>query len=188
MCQITEIISTAFANEYRMRATELHKWVDPLSEDHFWRNPYSYGNSVGHLVLHLTGNLSYYIGARVAGTGYVRNRDLEFTGSFHPSKAEVLRKFDETIAMVIATIERQSEADWTLPYTAEREPEERIVTRSSCAAPCTSTTMSARSTISVASSRSTSSNPGNQITVRCKAAWRPPSQASLFCFAFSFLT
>ena len=123
MSEISSAISTAFASEYRMRGVELHKWVDALTEEQFWRNPFAYGNSVGHLVLHLTGNLSYYIGARVAGTGYQRNRDLEFTESRRPSKSEVLHRFDETIAMVIATIERQSEADWTLPYTAEREPE-----------------------------------------------------------------
>ena len=123
MNELTQIISTAFANEYRTHAAELHKWVDPLSDVQFWRNPYSYGNSVGHLVLHLTGNLSYYIGARVAETGYVRNRDLEFTESRRPSKDDVLRKFDEAIAMVIATVERQSPSDWTLPYSAEREPE-----------------------------------------------------------------
>ena len=123
MSELTQIISPAFANEYRMRAAELHKWVDPLSEEQFWRSPYSYGNSVGHLVLHQPGNLSYYIGARIAETGYVRNRDLEFTESRRPLKSDVLRKFDEAIAMVIATIERQSQSDWTLPYSAEREPE-----------------------------------------------------------------
>jgi hypothetical protein len=121
--ELTQTIATAFAEEYRMRAAELHKWVDPLSEDQFWRNPHSYGNSVGHLVLHLSGNLSYYIGARIAITGYVRNRELEFSDPRRPSKAAVLGKFDETIAMVIATIERQSKVDWILPYSAEREPE-----------------------------------------------------------------
>jgi uncharacterized damage-inducible protein DinB len=120
---LTDIISTSFASEYRERAEELRKWVDPLSEEQFWRNPYSYGNSVGHLVLHLTGNLSYYIGAQVANTAYVRNRDLEFTENRRLAKAEVLRKFDETIAMVVDTIEHQSETDWILPYSAEREPE-----------------------------------------------------------------
>jgi len=123
MSELSKTISTALASEYRMRAVELHKWVDPLTEEQFWRNPFTYGNSVGHLVLHLTGNLSYYIGARVAQTGYVRNRDLEFTDASHPSKSEVLRKFDDTIAMVVATIGKQSESDWTLPYSAEREPE-----------------------------------------------------------------
>jgi hypothetical protein len=121
--ELSQTISTAFAAEYRMRAAELHRWVDPLTEDQFWRNPYSYGNSVGHLVLHLSGNLRYYIGARIAATGYLRNRDLEFTEPGRPAKADVLRGFDETIALVIQTIERQSETDWNLPYAAVGEPE-----------------------------------------------------------------
>jgi uncharacterized damage-inducible protein DinB len=125
LSELSESIGAAFASEYRHRAVELHKWVDPLSEEQFWRNPFSYGNSVGHLLLHLTGNLSYYVGARIAGTGYVRNRDLEFSETRKLPKAEVLRRFDETIGMVIATIENQSEADWPAPYTAEREPDSK---------------------------------------------------------------
>ena len=121
MSELSECIGAAFASEYRHRATELHEWVDPLSGEQFWRNPFTHGNCVGHLVLHLTGNLSYYVGARIAGTGYVRNRDLEFSEPRKLPKAEILRKFDETIAMVIATIEKQTEADWTTPYSAERE-------------------------------------------------------------------
>jgi uncharacterized damage-inducible protein DinB len=123
MSELSNAVNGALAREYRERATEMYRWVDPLSEEQFWTNPYEYGNSVGHLVLHLTGNLSYYIGAQIADTGYIRNRNLEFTESLRPSKAEVMRKFAETIAMVAATIEQQSEKDWTLPYTAEREPE-----------------------------------------------------------------
>jgi uncharacterized damage-inducible protein DinB len=123
MTSLSQTISTGFVGEYRRRAEDLHKWVDPLSDEQFWSNPYSYGNSVGHLVLHLTGNLNYYIGAQIAETGYIRNRDLEFTETRRPSKAEVLRKFDDTISIVITTLERQTEADWTLPYSAEREPE-----------------------------------------------------------------
>jgi uncharacterized damage-inducible protein DinB len=125
LSELSETLGAAFASEYRHRAVELHKWVDPLSEDQFWRNPFSHGNSIGHLMLHLTGNLSYYVGAQIAKTGYVRNRDLEFSEPRKLPKAEVLRKFDETIAMVIATIEKQTEADWTAAYSAEREPDSK---------------------------------------------------------------
>lgn len=123
MAHLAEMVRSALASEYKMRGADLHKWIDALTDEQFWKNPYSYGNSAGHLVLHLTGNLSYYIGTRIANTGYVRNRDLEFTETQRPSKAEVMRKFDDTIAMVIATIEKQKDEDWTLAYTAEREPE-----------------------------------------------------------------
>jgi len=123
MSELSATVARALKSEYEARAVELHKWVDPLTEEQFWKNPFSYGNSVGHLVLHLTGNLSYYIGAQIAGTGYVRNRDLEFTEIRKENKREVLGKFDEAIAIAIATIEAQKEADWSRAYTAEREPE-----------------------------------------------------------------
>ena len=45
---------------------KVHKLVEPLSTEQLWRRPYTYGNSVGHLLLHLTGNLNYYIGAQIA--------------------------------------------------------------------------------------------------------------------------
>ena len=125
MNTLSESVAAALASEYRHRAAELHNWVDLLSEEQFWRNPFSHGNSVGHLVLHLTGNLSYYVGARIAGTGYVRNRDLEFSEPRKLPKVQVLRRFDEAIATVIAAIENQTEADWSAPYTAEREPDSK---------------------------------------------------------------
>jgi uncharacterized damage-inducible protein DinB len=123
MATLSQTISAGLIGEYRKRSEDLHRWTDPLSDEQFWKNPYSYGNSVGHLVLHLTGNLNYYVGARIANTGYIRNRDLEFTETLRPSKAEVLRKFDDTIAMVITALDHQTEPDWALPYSGEREPE-----------------------------------------------------------------
>ncbi len=35
----------------------------------------------------------------------------------------MLGKFDDAIAMAISTIEKQTETDWAMPYSAEREPE-----------------------------------------------------------------
>ena len=116
-------MSTGLSAYYEYIAEQLHKWVDPLSNEQFWRKPYPYGNSAGHLVLHLTGNLNYYIGARIAETGYVRDRDREFTDKQPPAKEAALQAFDRTIAMVVATIRKQTAADWGKPYTAELEPE-----------------------------------------------------------------
>jgi len=123
MAAVSETVASGLSAYYEFVAVELHKWVDSLSNEQFWRKPYPYGNSVGHLVLHLTGNLSYYIGARIAETGYLRDRDREFTEKQPPPKEETLREFDRTIAMVTATIRRQQAEDWGKAYAAEREPE-----------------------------------------------------------------
>jgi hypothetical protein len=36
-------------------------------------------NSAGNLCLHLIGNLNHFIGATLGNTGYVRNREQEFS-------------------------------------------------------------------------------------------------------------
>ena len=117
MAELTKTVENGLAAYYEYTAMDLHKWVDPLSNEQFWRNPYPYGNSVGHLVLHLTGNLNYYIGARIAETGYVRDRPREFSETARPSKKETLKKFDDAIEIVLKTISNQSPEDWSKPYT-----------------------------------------------------------------------
>src|SRR5437016_6976353 len=123
MAELNETVADGLAAYYEYVAAQLHKSVDPLSNERFWRKPYPYGNSIGHLLLHLTGNLNYYIGARVAETGYVRERDREFNEAAHKPKEQVIQAFDRTIALVVQTIRKQSAEDWLKPYSAEREPE-----------------------------------------------------------------
>lgn len=122
MAELNEIVAATLSSYYEEVRAKVHEWTAPLSSDQVWRKPYPYGNSVGHLILHLTGNLNYYIGARIAGTGYVRDRDREFNATVKRPKEEILADFDRAIAMVVATIRAQSADDWTAPFSAEREP------------------------------------------------------------------
>ena len=45
MADLSGTITGGLANYYEHVAKELHRWVDPLSSEQFWRNPYPYGNS-----------------------------------------------------------------------------------------------------------------------------------------------
>ena len=117
MPDLTDTVNTSFANYYEQLRVNLHTWVASLSEEQFWKNPFPYGNSVGHLVLHLTGNLNYYIGAQIAQTGYVRDRPREFAEPKPPTKLEALADFDKAVEMVKTTVRSQSAEGWTAPYT-----------------------------------------------------------------------
>ncbi len=119
MTNASSTISRDLSRYYQERADKIVELVQPLSLDQLWDRPYPYGNSIGHLLLHLTGNLNYYIGAEIAGTGYVRNRPLEFSDPVRHPREELLNNFTDAIAMVRATLARQSEADWSAPYTAK---------------------------------------------------------------------
>jgi uncharacterized damage-inducible protein DinB len=134
MDDISSTIATSLVDYFEMVRQRAHEWVAPISEEQLWRRPYPYGNSAGHLLLHLTGNLSYYVGARIAGTGYVRDRDREFGETERRPKAEVLAGFDRAIAMVKDTIRKQSEADWSAPFSADRsEARDRFSILLTCA-------------------------------------------------------
>jgi hypothetical protein len=118
------VIQSSLANYFRMVQEKVHELVEPLSSEQIWQQPFSYGNRIGNLILHLTGNLNYYIGAQIAGTGYIRHRDQEFSDSGKP-KDELLKAFDDAIRITVASAEEQSDQDWAAPYSAEREPESR---------------------------------------------------------------
>ena len=118
---LNETMATGFAARYEELGTKVQELAEPLSDEQFWKKPFAFGNSFGHLVLHLTGNLNYYIGTGIAATGYVRDRDREFSETARPSKHEVMKRFAEAVAMVARTARAQSEADWAQKYTAVRE-------------------------------------------------------------------
>ena len=117
MADLNLTIASDLKTRYKKLAGVVRELAEPLSDDQFWSKPFPFGNSFSHLVLHLTGNLNYYIGAQIAGTGYVRNRPLEFSDTTRVEKAEVLRKFDEAIGMVLGTIDSQTTEDWSKEYS-----------------------------------------------------------------------
>jgi uncharacterized damage-inducible protein DinB len=120
--ELAPVVADTLAAYYEGVRGKVHELVAPISTEQLWRKPYLYGNSIGHLLLHVTGNLNNYIGARIANTGYVRNRPLEFSDTTKRPKEQVLADFDAAISMVAATIHRQSPEDWVAPYSDPTEP------------------------------------------------------------------
>jgi hypothetical protein len=52
-----------------------------------WRTTAGIANSAGNLALHVAGNLQYFVGAVLGGTGNVRNRELEVSRRVGPRDA-----------------------------------------------------------------------------------------------------
>jgi hypothetical protein len=117
MSDLHSILASALINRYTANAARVRELAVPLTDARFWQKPFHYGNSFGHLVLHLTGNLNYYIGTQIAQTGYVRDRPREFNDPNPPSKEEALKRFDAAVDMVLKTIRAQSPEDWCAEYS-----------------------------------------------------------------------
>ncbi|HYY58821.1 MAG TPA: DinB family protein [Pyrinomonadaceae bacterium] len=118
MDRLSNTVADGFIHSYRDFARRVRALSEKLSDEQFWTKPYPYGNSFGHLTLHITGNLNYYIGAQIANTGYVRDRESEFTEESRPSKDEVLGRLYEAVELVVATLEAQTAEDWSKQYEA----------------------------------------------------------------------
>ncbi len=63
------------------------------NEADLWLCPPCLANSGGNLTLHVTGNLRHFIGAQLGGSGYVRDRDSEFS-DVGITRAELEEKID----------------------------------------------------------------------------------------------
>ena len=117
MSNLSQTVADGLAQIYRDFGQRVRTLSEQVSEEQFWTNPFSHGNSMGHLVLHLTGNLSYYIGAEIARSGYVRDREREFTDAQPPSKEEALQRLEAAVQLVIRTLEAQTPDTWSLAYS-----------------------------------------------------------------------
>jgi uncharacterized damage-inducible protein DinB len=123
-----------FARYFRHLARRVEKAALAVPEDRLWTKPFAFGNSIGHLVLHLTGNLNHYVGALVAGTGYVRDREHEFVDPEKYPRDELLARFREAIEMVVRTVETQDDAGFTTPVDAQKPIQTRLGLFLVCAA------------------------------------------------------
>ena len=67
---------TFYENDLTKLSNEISLFQDEAS---VWKTKDGITNSAGNLALHLIGNLNHFIGKTLGGTGYVRNRDEEFS-------------------------------------------------------------------------------------------------------------
>lgn len=65
-----------FGRELATVRDELLAYPDTAS---IWALPAGLPNSAGTLALHIAGNLRWFIGAQLGGSGYVRDREAEFS-------------------------------------------------------------------------------------------------------------
>jgi len=87
--------------------TEISSFKD---EKKIWEISGEIKNSSGNLCLHLCGNLQHFIGAVLGNSGYVRNRDAEFSKKNIPIR-ELVAENELTIKVVQKTLKELKEEE-----------------------------------------------------------------------------
>jgi hypothetical protein len=96
-------------------AKELGEFND---EANIWAVKNGIANSTGNLTLHLVGNLNHFIGATLGNTGYLRNRDSEFSDK-NISRDELLTRIAGAKAVVNSSFEKITNDDLAGDYPIE---------------------------------------------------------------------
>ena len=73
---LIQTLKTLFNRDLEKLSQEINAYKN---EKNIWLTEDGISNSAGNLCLHLLGNLNTYVGAEIGKTGYIRNRDLEFS-------------------------------------------------------------------------------------------------------------
>ena len=98
------MLNNDLANFYER---DIRKLIEEVSlfrnEEDLWRTQGSMKNSSGNLVLHIIGGLNHLIGATLAQTGYVRNRDQEFIIK-DVKRKYLVAQLEELIPMINKTL------------------------------------------------------------------------------------
>ena len=109
---LKETLKTLFRRDLEKLRAEIDSYQD---ESKLWYVEKSIPNSAGNLCLHLVGNLNAFIGAEIGKSGYVRQRELEFSSKDIP-KSELLQKIDDTIVVVDAALDTLTDEKFNEEY------------------------------------------------------------------------
>jgi len=90
-------------------ASELLEFIN---EKDLWLVKQGISNSAGNLTLHLIGNLNHFIGAQVGHTGFIREREKEFSDKNIPV-AVLIKHIDSIKEMLNETFSHLTNNDLT---------------------------------------------------------------------------
>lgn len=81
----------------RILPAQIKSCVEELNDEQIWWRPNEQANSVGNLVLHLSGSMRHYLSRSVGGIDYNRDRPAEFSERGPLPREQLLAIFGETI-------------------------------------------------------------------------------------------
>ncbi len=80
--------------------------IDALSDEQVWRRPNESSNSIGNLLLHLSGNVRQWIVSGVGGAEDTRDRASEFAARGSASKGELIELLKATLDEAVEVLTR----------------------------------------------------------------------------------
>lgn len=109
------MIARTFLEFFKRDIAKLREEITLFPDERLWRVNGEIKNPAGNLALHVTGNLKHFIGAVLGGTGYVRQRDSEFSEK-EVSKEKLLQGLNEAETVVTKVLSTLADEKLIQPY------------------------------------------------------------------------
>ncbi|MEO6638413.1 MAG: DUF1572 family protein, partial [Ginsengibacter sp.] len=109
------VVAELFERDINKLIAEIKSYED---EGALWKTAGNISNSAGNLVLHLVGNLNHFIGATLGGSGYIREREKEFSIK-NIGRAKLVADLEDTKEIVNNTLVNLAHEDLDRDFSVE---------------------------------------------------------------------
>ncbi len=89
----------------RVFPAQVRSAVESLTDEQIWWRPNEASNSVGNLVLHLTGSLNYFLNRNLGRIEFTRDRPAEFAERGPVPKDQLMAGFNDMVAKAERTFD-----------------------------------------------------------------------------------
>jgi|SRR3990172_7606991 len=108
-------ITSEFINQcvhrIELNLPRIEKCLNVLTEEEVWQKPNKSSNSIGNLILHLSGNITQYIISSLGHKPDNRKRDEEFSARGGFTKHDLLEKITSTVKQAVKVIRKTNDEE-----------------------------------------------------------------------------
>lgn len=110
------MIQSAISDILLRDISKIQEEVSSYSDEQaMWQVWDGISNSAGNLALHVAGNLQHFIGATLGNSGYIRQRELEFSQKNVPAN-EVVQELEKAKEAVRTTLQNLPDEVLQMPF------------------------------------------------------------------------
>lgn len=109
---LTQTLTQLFTRDLDKLIEEINLYKN---EDNLWLITDAVSNCSGNLCLHIAGNLNAFVGAELGQTGYIRQRNKEFSLK-HVPRATMISQIEEVKTIVTKTLSQLTVTDLQQEY------------------------------------------------------------------------
>ena len=115
MSELSDAVVVTINENFDEAMKKIRHCLDQLNDEQIWWRPQEGMNSIGNLLLHLSGNVTQWIMAGIGGEPDNRDRPGEFSADGVMNKSELIDRLQNTVNVAKQTLNEVPESELLSP-------------------------------------------------------------------------